>query len=269
MTPPLSKRTSDLVDKLFLPDDQAEAKRLLIEECGENLPFCNGQDEVQMERIRFGAIRLGIGFLDEFRKAISVAKSDWRDLLVAARFAESLTAHDRWAEATLKENQHPLILLLVGLSGSGKTTIGAHLTRELGWMFFEGDAFHSTPNFNRFMTGQDIPEKDVAEWLEKLRNIVDRYAFKKQNLILACTALKESQRQFLHVSTEVCTVYLHGTSQQLEERQKQCKLQLSNLERLAYQSTRFEEPQDALVVDIGNTPEEIVASIRAAFSISE
>jgi gluconokinase len=265
MTPSLSIRTSALVEKLFLPEDQAEARRLLIEECGNNLPFCKDDDEIKMESIRFGTLRLSVGYLDELQRAINVAKSDWRDLLVAARFAESLTAHEEWAETTLKENQNPRVLILVGLSGSGKTTVGNRLARDLGWMYLEGDGYHSTPNFTRFMHGQDIPEDDVRNWLGKLRDLVSRYVIKKQNLILACTALKESQRDILCIGDEIHLVYLHGTLAQLEKRQRQRKMQLSNLERLAYQSSRFEEPQKALVIEISQPPEEIAASIRNAF----
>jgi gluconokinase len=267
MTPPLSARTSALVERLFLPEDQAEAKRLLIEECGNNLPFCKDEDEIKMERLRFSGLRLSVGNLDELQRAVKVAKSDWRDLLVAARFAESVTAHDGWAESALKENSNPLVLILVGLTGSGKTTVGSLLARELGWMYYEGDTFHSTQNFTRLVHGQDIPEEDVQAWLGKLRDLISRYVSTKLNVILTCTALKESQRELLRVGDEVRFIYLHGTSQQLEENQKQRKMQLSNLERLAYQSARFEEPRDALVAEISKSPAEIAASIRDIFRV--
>ncbi len=264
---PLSPRTSALVEKLFQPADQAEVKRLLIEECGNNLPFCKDEDEYKMERIRFGVLRMSVGYLDELQRAVKLAQSDWRDLLVASRFAESVTAHDGWADATLEGNANPLTLILVGLTGSGKTTLGNLLARELGWMYYEGDTFLSTPNFTHFMRGEDIAEEDIQACLGKLREQIGRHVNKKQNLIVACTALKESQREILRVGDEVRFIYLHGESQLLEERQRQRKMQLSNLERLAYQSARFEEPRDAFRVEVDRSPAEIVASVRNAFNI--
>ena len=64
MTPNLSPLTQRLADKLFNPGDQAGAKRLLVEECGKNLPFCELSDEYKLERIRFAAMRLSIGYLE-------------------------------------------------------------------------------------------------------------------------------------------------------------------------------------------------------------
>lgn len=267
MTPKLSPLTEQLVTNLFAPGDQAVAIQRLIEECGNNLPFCRDNDEYKMERIRFAAIRVSLGYLDELQKAVELAKQDWRDLLVWADFAEALTVHREWAERTLKGNPNPMVIILVGLTGSGKTTVGTLLSRKLGWKFYEGDNFHSTENFNKLVHGQPIPEKEIEAWLETLRDLIGRHVTKKQNAIFACTALKESNRKALQFSNEVRFVYLQGTAMQLEERQKSRKAQMSNMERLAYQSSIFEEPHDALVMDIGNAPKTIVKSIRRKMKI--
>ena len=94
-TPPLSPETEKRVDLLFHQDEREKARNILLEECGNNLPFLQELDAVAMERFRFAALKLSHGDLVELRKAIDLAKTDWRDLLVAARF-ETLNSHESW-----------------------------------------------------------------------------------------------------------------------------------------------------------------------------
>lgn len=97
----LSKQTWQLIRRLFVPKDQEEAARLLEQECGTNLPFLGDLGEIRLERFRYAALKLSGGQLGALRMAVRVAKQDWRDLLVAAEFANSLTAHKQWAEELL------------------------------------------------------------------------------------------------------------------------------------------------------------------------
>ena len=90
------------MERLFHADDAPRAQRLLVEECGTNLPFCDTQDAAGLERIRFAVLMLSEGDLDKLRAAIDRASADWRDVLVAAGFGYSLTAHDRWATDVLQ-----------------------------------------------------------------------------------------------------------------------------------------------------------------------
>ena len=99
---PLTERTLRIVERLFDADDVGGAQRMLIEECGTNLPFCETQDAAGLERIRFAVLMLSDGDLDKLRTAIDRASSDWRDVLVAAGFGYSLTAHDEWATDVLQ-----------------------------------------------------------------------------------------------------------------------------------------------------------------------
>jgi hypothetical protein len=92
----LSPETTRHVDLLFLPADRADAARLLVEECGNNLPFLKDYDEFKLERFRFAALKLSDGDLEKLRSAVALAKVDWRDLLVAAGFANDIEAHNRW-----------------------------------------------------------------------------------------------------------------------------------------------------------------------------
>ena len=99
---PLTDRTIRLVERLFHADDVSRAQRWLVEECGTNLPFCDALDAAGLERIRFAVLMLSEGDLAKLRVAIDSAASDWRDVLVAAGFGYSLTAHDRWATDVLQ-----------------------------------------------------------------------------------------------------------------------------------------------------------------------
>src|SRR5262249_14951926 len=92
----LSNRTRARLLELFQPSDVELADSLLVEECGDNLPLMTGANAEQLERIRFAAIRLSEGRLDDLRKAVTLAQLDWRDLLVAADFADDPQAHLQW-----------------------------------------------------------------------------------------------------------------------------------------------------------------------------
>jgi hypothetical protein len=92
----LSKETERKIAILFPPSSRAEVSDILLRECGDNLPFCEVLDEFQLERIRFSALKLSAGNVDKLKDAIKLAKQDSRDLLVAAGFANDITAHERW-----------------------------------------------------------------------------------------------------------------------------------------------------------------------------
>jgi hypothetical protein len=92
----LSPATRQHLERLFAPQQRAEAERLLAEECGNNLPVLENLDPVQLERYRFAALKLSGGTLDGLRRAVALAKRDWRDLLMNAGFGHDVHAHERW-----------------------------------------------------------------------------------------------------------------------------------------------------------------------------
>jgi hypothetical protein len=102
MAPKLSPRTMLLVSKIFNAEKFEEAVQQLENECGNNIPFCSNDDEYQMERIRFAAIKLSSGDIKKLREAINEARMDWRDLFMAAGFGYDVKAHEKWAEEILK-----------------------------------------------------------------------------------------------------------------------------------------------------------------------
>lgn len=104
MPPKLSPRTRLLIEKVFGPKRVAEAAQWLEAECGNNIPFCDKHDEFQMERIRFAAIKLSEGDVKKLLTAIDVARTDWRDLFMAAGFGHDVKAHENWAKDTLENS---------------------------------------------------------------------------------------------------------------------------------------------------------------------
>ena len=94
--PELSSETERRIALLFIPSDREVVRKLLLEECGNNLPFLEHLDTAAMDRFRFAALKLSDGCLDRLRNALRLAKQDWRDLLVAAGFADRIDAHTSW-----------------------------------------------------------------------------------------------------------------------------------------------------------------------------
>lgn len=94
--PPLSAATDERITRLFPPSERELVRSLLIAECGNDLPGLQDEDSTAMDRFRFAVLKLSEGNLSKFDKALCLAKTDWRDLLMAAGFGESLTAHESW-----------------------------------------------------------------------------------------------------------------------------------------------------------------------------
>jgi len=96
VAPPLSPQTRRRLDRVFAPELRAEAEALLVERCGGNLPLCQHNGPLEMERIRFAALKLSEGELAALRRAVDLAYTDWRDLLMEADFGHDPIAHHRW-----------------------------------------------------------------------------------------------------------------------------------------------------------------------------
>jgi len=95
-TPPLTPETEQRIDLLFPPEHRDTVRKLLLGECGNNLPFLEKIDSIAMDRFRFAALKLSGGDLKKLRDALALAKADWRDLLMAAGFGSDIDAHKTW-----------------------------------------------------------------------------------------------------------------------------------------------------------------------------
>jgi gluconokinase len=157
----------------------------------------------------------------------------------------------------------------MGVSGSGKTTVGQMLASQLGWQFADGDDYHSASNVARMRGGIPLTDADRAPWLASLRALCERWIAAGTNAVLACSALKRAYREELSVSPEVKFVYLKGSPQLLHQRLHARTGHFMTERMLASQLEALEEPEDALIVDVDQSPAKIVTEIRAKLALSK
>jgi len=156
----------------------------------------------------------------------------------------------------------------MGVSGSGKTTIGARLAEDLGWRFLDGDDFHSPENVRRMAAGIPLTDGDRQPWLQRLREEIERAIAAGENMTLACSALKRASRQRLLVDPQqVRFVYLRGSMELIRQRLRNRSGHFMKEDMLASQFAALEEPVDAVIVDIDERPGRIIEQIRAALRL--
>lgn len=157
-----------------------------------------------------------------------------------------------------------MVIVLMGVSGSGKTTIGKILAEKLGWTFVEGDDFHTPGNVAKMKSGTPLTDADRGPWLTDLRERVDAACVRVDNTVVACSALKEKYREFLEEHDPDCVqyVYLHGSEELIKKRLEARKGHFMNPELLHSQFEALEPPANAIRVDVGGTPEETAEQIR-------
>lgn len=161
-----------------------------------------------------------------------------------------------------------MVILVMGVSGSGKTTVGRHLAADLGWAFADADDFHSAANIAKMSAGQPLTDADRVPWLAALRNFIDQCLADDRNAVLACSALKQSYRETLAPDRDrVKIVFLHGSRELLLSRLQNRQGHYMRAEMLESQLTTLEPPRDALSLDVSATPAELVAHIRHAFAL--
>jgi gluconokinase len=153
----------------------------------------------------------------------------------------------------------------MGVSGAGKTTIGKLLASEMGWEFVDADDHHSPQNIEKMRSGIPLTDADRLPWLESLHALIEKQVSEKKNMILACSALKQSYRRILQVP-EIKIVYLKGAADILQQRLQSRRGHYMTERMLASQVETLEAPDDAMVINIDRVPSEIVAEIRQRLS---
>lgn len=155
-----------------------------------------------------------------------------------------------------------MILLVMGVTGSGKTTVGKMLASRLGWVFLDADNFHSAENVEKMRRGIPLSDADRGPWLAAIHAELVKCAGEKVDAVLACSALKESYRERLGAGVEMRIVYLKGTYGEIAARLQRRTGHFAGEGILAGQFADLEEPQGALVVRIGDAKEIVGVVLR-------
>jgi gluconokinase len=153
----------------------------------------------------------------------------------------------------------------MGVSGTGKSTIGQMLASRLGWDFYEGDDFHPPINIEKMKHGVALTDDDRVGWLTSIANQMSQLELQNKNGVITCSALKEKYRQkLMSASQNLRFVFLHGANDLISERLTTRKGHFMTSKLLQSQLETLEEPKDALKFDITESPEKIVERIAAA-----
>ena len=155
-----------------------------------------------------------------------------------------------------------MVIVLMGVSGSGKTTAGRLLSAELGWKYLEGDDYHPAANVEKMRSGRPLDDADRWPWLETLRDLIGDCLGREESVVLACSALKRGYREFLFVDERVLFIYLKGDYEVIQRRLSQRRGHFMNPGLLESQFDALEEPTAAVRVDVSSGPDEIVKEIR-------
>jgi gluconokinase len=156
----------------------------------------------------------------------------------------------------------PCALIVMGVSGSGKSTIAESLSQRLGWTYEDGDKFHPASNVAKMSAGHPLTDEDRWPWLQAIANEIDRACEAGEHVVIACSALKRSYRDVLvHGRRDVRIVYLNGTQELIASRLVERKGHFMPPGLLASQFKTLEPPnadENPVIVSIDASVAEIV-----------
>jgi gluconokinase len=152
-------------------------------------------------------------------------------------------------------------IIVMGVSGSGKTTVGTALAKELNWTFADADNYHPPANVQKMARGEALTDTDREPWLLRLRALIEQHLLEQQPLVLACSALKASYRQTLTANLEgVKVVFLNGSREVIRDRMKS-REHFMPASLLESQLNTLEPPENAIVVNIALSIEGMVDEV--------
>jgi len=158
-----------------------------------------------------------------------------------------------------------MILVVMGVAGSGKTKVGRALAAHLGWPFFDADDFHPPENIARMRAGIALTDAEREPWLESLRALVRRADAEGEQLVLACSALRTRFRERLRDGArDLRYIYLESGRDLIARRLATRADHFLDPDLLESQFETLEEPADAIVVDAARPPHELAAQIERA-----
>lgn len=164
----------------------------------------------------------------------------------------------------------PLVIIIMGVSGSGKTTVGSQLAASLQWRFIDADDDHSPENVQRMRSGQPLTDAHRGPWLARLTQRIEQWLAQNTPTVLACSALTRNARRTLrHSDPRVQFVYLRGNAATILRR-LQARKHFMPPSLLQSQMNTLQEPSDdehALTLDATQSPDELVQQIRTHWSV--
>lgn len=154
-----------------------------------------------------------------------------------------------------------MVILVMGVSGSGKTTVGRALARTVGRRFYDADDYHSPANVAKMRSGTPLTDEDRADWLRDLRSRIDGWLLEDDTVVLACSALTARIREVLGAERDgVRVVYLRGAKELIRARMRG-REHFMPPALLDSQFALLEPPEDALELDVSQPPEELVTRV--------
>ncbi len=160
-----------------------------------------------------------------------------------------------------------MIVIVMGVVGAGKTTIGSLLASKLGWEFADADDFHPASNVDKIRHGIPLTDQDREPWLEHLREAIVGWIAQGKSVVLACSALKRTYRAKLSVGPQVRFVFLRGSATLIADRLRSRHGHFAGESILASQLADLEEPESAITVEVAETPEHIVDELKKALHV--
>ena len=162
------------------------------------------------------------------------------------------------------------VIVIMGVAGAGKSTVGGALAASLRWRFIDGDNFHTAENISRMRGGIALSDSERAPWLAALRSEIASVLARGESAVVACSALKERYREALvppAAKSAVSFVHLDADEELLRERLQRREGHFAGGSLLASQLETLEEPTNALRVDAARAPDALVAAIRSAYRL--
>ncbi|WP_107667392.1 gluconokinase [Cyanothece sp. BG0011] len=151
-----------------------------------------------------------------------------------------------------------MIYLIMGVSGSGKSTIGKALSQELGYAFYDADDFHPPENIAKMSQGIPLNDSDRLPWLLAIKSLINEH----NNAVITCSALKQSYRDLLEENTtNIIWIYLKGSYETFLKRLQQRSEHFMKENMLISQFETLEEPENAIIIDVNLSVAEIVQEI--------
>ncbi len=161
-----------------------------------------------------------------------------------------------------------MIIIVMGVSGAGKTTVGRLVAGDLGWPFFEGDDFHPPANVAKMSGGIPLTDEDRWPWLDSIRKLISGFVTECQDAVIACSALKQAYRHRLQQGNrKVVFAYLKGDCELITNRLAERADHFMSAGLLESQFSTLEEPQVVLTVGVDQDPSEIVRAVKEGLNL--